>query len=201
VKKSDRQIEQTLLSLKKGNKFAFREIFDSYEKRLYYFIFSMTKSDYATEDILQEVFIKIWLKREDINTAYSFDSFIYTIAKNLTYNYLRTIANQKSLKEELWRNLTYINAQTENTLLLSEYETIVDDILETLPIQKRSIFVLSKQQGKSNQEIADLLGISPKTVKNHLWKTLQIIKVQLQPHLTDSTISIIMLLTFLYRNS
>lgn len=161
----------------------------------------MTKSDYATEDLLQEVFIKIWLKREDINTEYSFDSFIYTIAKNLTYNYLRTIANQKSLKEELWRNLTYVNEQTENTLLLSEYEAIVDDILENLPVQKRSIFVLSKQQGKSNQEIADLLGISTKTVKNHLWKTLQIIKVQLQPHLTDTTISFVILLTFLYQNS
>lgn len=180
------RLNLVLLSLKKGDEIAFREIFTMYRAKLFYFVFSLSKSDYVTEEILQEVFITLWIKRETIDVSSSFNSYIYTIARNATLNYLRGVANRESLKQELWKNLSQIHDQTQNAILLSQYQDIVNDILENIPIQKRSIYVLSKQQGKSNKEIADLLGISPKTVKNHLWKTLQTIREQLQPHLVDS---------------
>jgi len=183
---SGQPLSQLLASLIKGNRAAFKAVFELYEKRLYYFIHSITKSDYATEEILQEVFIKIWTKKETIDLEYSFDAFLFTIAKNSTYNYLRSIANQESLKKEYWKNISFLNEETENTILLGEYEDIVNDILQQIPTQKRSIFVLSKQQGKSNEEIANLLGITQKTVKNHLWKTLQIIRTGLKPYMADS---------------
>lgn len=187
---SGQSLAYLLASLKKGNRAAFEAIFDLYENRLYYFVFSITKSEYATEEILQEVFIKIWTKKETIDPKRSFESFIFTIAKNLTYNYLRNIANQQSLKEEYWKNISSLNEATKDSILLAEYEDIVHDILQQIPTQKRSIYILSKQQGKSNKEIADLLGITQKTVKNHLWKTLQIIRTQLEPHITDSVYAI-----------
>jgi RNA polymerase sigma-70 factor (ECF subfamily) len=183
---SRQPLDQLIASLKKGNRAAFKTIFELYEKRLYYFIHSITKSDYASEEILQEVFIKIWTKKETINVKHSFDAFIFTITRNATYNYLRSIANQESLKQEYWKNISSLNEETENTLLLAEYEDLVNDILENIPTQKRSIFILSKQQGKSNEEIADLLGITQKTVKNHLWKTLQTIRAELKPHMVDT---------------
>ena len=188
---SGQSLAYLLASLKKGNRAAFEAIFDLYENRLYYFVFSITKSEYATEEILQEVFIKIWTKKETIDPNRSFESFIFTIAKNLTYNYLRNIANQQSLKEEYWKNISSLNEETKDSILLAEYEDIVHDILQQIPTQKRSIYILSKQQGKSNKEIADLLGITQKTVKNHLWKTLQIIRTQLEPHITDSVYAIL----------
>ncbi|MEG3655866.1 RNA polymerase sigma-70 factor [Arenibacter palladensis] len=183
---SGQPLDQLIASLKKGNKVAFKTIFELYEKRLYYFIHSITKSDYASEEILQEVFIKIWLKKESLDVRHSFDAFLFTIAKNSTYNYLRSIASQESLKKEYYKNINSLNEETENSILLAEYEDLVNDILENIPTQKRSIFILSKQQGKSNEEIADLLGITQKTVKNHLWKTLQIIRTELKPHMADT---------------
>ena len=177
-------MEQTLISLKKGSKESFNVVFNTYQKRLYYFIYAITKSKYNTEEILQAVFIKIWTKRAVIDCSKSFDSFIFTIAKNLTYNHLRAISNRESLKQEVWQNITHISKQTEDELVFSEYTDIINDILLGIPKQKRSIYILSIEEGKSNQEIADLLGISQKTVKNHLWKTLQIIKEQLQPHIS-----------------
>lgn len=131
---------------------------------------------------MQEIFIKVWEQKEKIDLSLSFNAFIYTIAKNLTYNHLRKIANRETLKQKLWGNISYVN-EIENNMIFSEYEDILEDILGNLPQQKRSIFILSRREGMSNQEIADLLGISSKTVKNHLWKTLQMIKRQLQPHL------------------
>lgn len=180
--------EEILNDLKKGDTAAFRAIFNEYSKKLYPFVFSMTKSRYATEDIIQEVFIKIWVNREAIDSQNSFNSFIYTIARNLTYNYLRNVANSENLKQEMWKNISVLNSQTENLLQLREYENILSTILKKLPAQKKKIFVLSKKQGKSNQEIAELLEISPKTVKNHLWKTLQLIKTQLQPYISDTVL-------------
>ncbi|KQC28692.1 RNA polymerase sigma factor [Flagellimonas eckloniae] len=183
MKKPLSNSNNTLLALKRGEKSAFKSIFDQYEKGLYSFIVSITKSGYVAEEILQEVFIKIWTNRKTLDCTRSFDSYIYTVARNHTYNYLRKVANQESLKQEVWRNLEHSNHQTENMILSVEYDVILSDILEGLPLQKRSVFILSKQQGKSNQEIADLLNISPKTVKNHLWETLRLIKKQLRPHL------------------
>ncbi|MFK5974341.1 MAG: RNA polymerase sigma-70 factor [Flavobacteriaceae bacterium] len=197
MKNDTEKTAQLIVSLKNGETWAFREIFETYQTRLYHFVFSITKSNFATEDILQEVFLKIWIKKAGINVSRSFDSYIYTIAKNHTYNYLRRVSNQESLRKEVWRNLKYYNRQTENTLLLAEYENIVDDILENLPVKKRSIFILSKQQGKSNQEIANLLNISTKTVKNHLWKASKLIRLQLQPYISDTIIALLLLPSFL----
>jgi|TARA_R110000868_G_scaffold157160_2_gene384293 RNA polymerase sigma-70 factor (family 1) len=193
---SGQPLDQLLASLIKGNRSAFKTVFELYEKRLYYFIHSITKSDYATEEILQEVFIKIWTKKDTIDLDHSFEAFIFTIAKNSTYNYLRSIANQESLKKEYWKNISFLNEETENTILLEEYEGIVNDILQQIPTQKRSIFVLSKQHGKTNEEIADLLGITQKTVKNHLWKTLQIIRKELKPYMADTVYFFLISLQF-----
>ena len=185
-----------LQSLKNGDEAAFEEIFYLYQKKLYCFIFTITKSKYVTEEILQEVFIKLWSIRETINISMSFDSFIYTITRNLTYNYIREIGNRNSLKQELWKNVCYFHEQTENDIFYKEYKNIVDGIVDKLPIQKKSIFILSKEEGKSNQEIADLLGIAPKTVKNHLWKTLQIIRLQLQPYIKTITAALLLINLF-----
>ncbi len=175
--------KEQLLALKRGDKAAFKWLFTMYEKKLYAFIFSIAKSDYVAEEILQEVFIKLWMKRETLDSAKSLDAFIFKIARNMTYNYLRGVASQEALKRELWKNIVHNKEQEDDKVLLENYEKIVSTILKDIPPQKRNVFILSKQQGKSNQEIADLLGISPKTVKNHLWKTLQIIREQAKPHL------------------
>ncbi|MEX0314709.1 MAG: RNA polymerase sigma factor [Allomuricauda sp.] len=186
MKKVDLNQKRLLQSLKKGDEAAFKSIFDLCHKDLYRFILSITKSEYAAEEILQEVFVKLWRVRKSIDTSRSFRSFLYTMTRNHTYNYLRAIAHQEALKKELWKNIVLSSQSTEDSVLFAEYETILNSILDHLPQQKRNIYILSRKEGKSNQEIADLLGISQKTVKNHLWKTLQFIKIQLQPHLTDN---------------
>lgn len=172
--------------LKAGNSDSFKEVFILFEKKLYYFVFSITKSEYIAEEIIQEVFIKVWENRESLDPSRSFDSFIYTMTRNLTYNYLRDASHRQSIQNELWTNINHHYLQVEEEVILAEYQELVQEIVRDLPQQKRSIYQMSREQGKSNSEIAYILGLSPKTVKNHLWETMRIIKSKLGPYLENS---------------
>ncbi|GAA5224935.1 RNA polymerase sigma factor [Membranihabitans marinus] len=169
-----------------GNTSSFKQLYLLFERRLFHFVFSFTKSEYLSEEIVQEVFIKIWEGRRDININRSFDSYLYTMTRNLTYNYLRDSSRRKEIREELWINISNMHHQVETEIIFSEYQDIVAEIIEKLPQQKRSIYQLSKLEGRSHSEIAELLGISKKTVKNHLWKTMDIIRNQLQPFIKET---------------
>ncbi len=182
--------------LKAGQPCSFREFFILFEKKLYRFVFSITKSEYISEEIIQEVFIKVWEKRETLEASQSFDAFIFTMTRNLTYNYLRDASRRKSIRDELWTNISQEQERVESDLIFEEYKGILEDIIQKLPQQNRSIYVLSREHGKSNSEIAELLGISQKTVRNHLWKSMAIIRNQLQPYL-DDTLKILVLIYFL----
>lgn len=177
---------ELIQSLKAGNPLAFKKVFVLYERKLQFFVFSLTKSDYISEEIVQEVFTKVWTLRESLDPARSFESFIFTMTRNMTYNYLRDASRRESIRQELWTNIAAQHQNVESDVILAEYNDIVDDIVRNLPQQKRSIYELSRQQGKSNSEIADILGISKKTVKNHLWKTMTIIRSQLEPYMEDT---------------
>jgi RNA polymerase sigma-70 factor (ECF subfamily) len=173
-----------LRALKKGDKQAFANIYNQYHKRIYAFAFSITKSEYASEEILQNVFITLWKHKSKVDPSKSFDAFIFTITRNAAYNFLREVANRDSLKKELWQRIKSLNKQAYNDLIFNEYGDIVDNIVEALPKQQKAVYILSKEEGKTNKEIAELLGITEKTVKNHLWKATKLIRKQLTPHIS-----------------
>lgn len=196
MKNSNSEIisKELLKGFSKGDRAAFRAIFELMEPRLHGFVFSYTKSDYIAEEIVQEIFIKIWERREEIKLSGSFSAFLYTMARNRTLNYLRNASQRAVIRDELWKNVSLLQEDTEAKMIFSEYREIVDDIIDHLPRKKRSIYIMSREEGKTNAEIADILGISPKTVKNHLWKIFETIKIQLRPHL-ENTIKLLFLLS------
>src|SRR5690606_875907 len=188
---------ELISSLKAGNPLAFKQVFLLYERRLYHFVFSITKSEYISEEIVQEAFTRIWVNRDSLDPFRSFESFIFTVARHLTYNYLRDAARRESIREEMWMNISIQQQHVDSELILAEYNEIVEDIVRNLPQQKRSIYELSRRQGKSNSEIAAMLGISPKTVKNHLWNTMSTIRSQLKPYLEETIRLMIYFMIFL----
>lgn len=190
--------KQFINSLKKGDVEAFQALIAEYQSRLYNFAFSLTKSKYISEEIFQEVFIKIWVNRHNLNSDLNLNAYIFKIAKNLILNHLRKVANQDSLKENLWNNITQVHSNTEESIVLKDYLHITEQIIQKLPEQKKNIFILSKFEGKTNEEIAVQLGIKQKTVKNHLWKSTQFIKEQLQYYLTDSAYSILIIFSIFF---
>lgn len=151
-----------------GNEKAFRKLFDTYRNDLYKFSLSMVFSKPYAEEIVQDVFLNLWLKRETINPELSFKSYLFTITRNKTISFLKKAANNKKLREEIFYKSQKSVNPTECYMREEELKIIKKEALDLLPPRRRLIFEMSRNDGKSYEEIAGELGISPNTVRNQM---------------------------------
>lgn len=153
--------------LKEGNLQAFGILFDRYGKRLYHFSMGYLKSAEDAEEIVQEVFLKIWDKRADLSTEKSLESYLFTIARNVILNTIR-----KSKYERTYGNFLKIypekNVLLDEELNFHELERAYQAAIEQLSPRRKEIFQLSREQALSNAEIAAKMDISVKTVENQM---------------------------------
>ena len=164
-------------------------IYEKYSKRLYGFVFRYVKQKADTEGIVQEVFIKIWKSRDKIDVYSSFESFLFTIAHNATVNLLKKRATEQKYAEHV-KSLQRIEETYELTdeIQYKELKQKYQDLLNELTPRKKEIFQLSREEGLNNREIANKLGISVQTVKNHLVTTLSFLKSKLDNGLLISAL-------------
>lgn len=173
--------EQLFELLRCSDERAFTEIFFRYDKRIYKFIFKMVKDDSIATDITQEVFIKIWKKRELLVDIHNAEAYIFTIASNLTLNQIKKSLREAHIREMLQTIQRQNNAyNADNTLLLHDSEALILDIVEALPPQQKRIYQLSREQGLNYNEISSTMKISSNTVRNHLVKALHTIRTRIE---------------------
>lgn len=183
--------------MSKGDQAAFTRIFDYYEPRIYPFVLKMTRSEVSAEEIVQELFIKLWTNRETAAQIENPRSYIFKMATNRTVGYMKTMARRVRIVEKVTGQVTLERNVTEEMLDLKETEEIINKAVEQLPEQQKKVYMLSRQQGLNAEEIAARLDLSPKTVKNHLTEALRFIKEQLQ----SSPGTAIALIIFLVKNA
>lgn len=166
--------------LKKDDMKAFDIIYKKYSRRLYGFVFRYIKQEADTEEIVQDVFIKIWKSRTKIDVNFSFESFLFTVAHNATINLLKKRATEQKYIEYV-KSLQIINESYElyDEIHYKELKQEFQGLVNELSPRQKEIFQLSREEGLSNKEIADKLGISIQTVKNHLVTTLSFFKSKL----------------------
>jgi RNA polymerase sigma-70 factor (ECF subfamily) len=173
-------LEKVLNELSKDNDSSLEELFNYYYPRLFNFSKSFLKIEDGIDDILQEVFVKIWQKRKSIKNATTFNSYIFTITRNLLLNELRSRLNNQNIKEEVRK----LSIASEYSLLEKiEYEDLkekVDNIVSELPKRQKEIFILSRTEGLSQKEIAEKLKISTKTVEYHITLAIRLLKDKLK---------------------
>lgn len=171
-----------LQALQKGNEDAFEVLFNTYSQRLYYVAFQYLNDREETLEIVQEVFLKVWLNRENINPELPFIPYIIRIAKNLILNK----AKKKLVENAYISFLEYKNDlssfPTEEQVLFNEVSEIVNRLIDKFPPRRKEIFVLSRRSGLSVREIAQTLHISESTVENHINKALKTIKSKLKAY-------------------
>jgi len=151
-----------------GNVAAFRRLFDAYNKRLYAVALKMTKSAYAAEEITQEIFTSLWENRANLASVDNPTAYIFTVAYNKTFRYLKAIAADTRLLTSLESRLSNAHNDTQEWLDVNETRSLIDAVVKTLSPQRQQIFKLSREEGLSHKEIADQLHISPLTVKKQM---------------------------------
>ncbi|WP_316816154.1 RNA polymerase sigma factor [Pedobacter nyackensis] len=162
--------QDILLKLKGGEEPAFGKLYVHYSEMIYARLLRLLKDTDVADEIIQDLFLKIWEKREQINTTQSFKSYLYTIAENLVYDHFRKVARDRKLQEKFRRITTELYTHTEEDLLSKESKEIIDKAIATLSPQRKTAFILCKVEGRSYDEAAEIMGVSASTVSNHLVK-------------------------------
>jgi len=186
---------ELILLIQKDDRVAFYHIYERYSKRLYGFVLRYIKQNEDAEEIVQEVFVKIWESRNKIDAYSSFESFLFTIAYNTTISLLRKRTNEQKYLEHL-KSIQQPNNSPDliDEIQYNELNNRVQALLNELTPRQKEIFQLSREEGLSHDEIAKKLDISVNTVKKHMGNTLSFLKYQIDSSLT---INLLYLLFFL----
>lgn len=175
--KRNYNIEATLLKgLKKSRPDCFKRLFDAYSQPLFRFSLGYLKSEEEAEDVVQEVFLKIWKKRQEIDTSKSFNSYIFTIALNSIRRHFNELAVQHSLKHDI---LTSVYDDDNYVDEYADYEELLEKLelaIEKMPVRRKEIFLRKKIDCKSLKEISEEYHISIKTVEYHITEAMKFLR-------------------------
>ncbi|MEL7588251.1 MAG: RNA polymerase sigma-70 factor [Prolixibacteraceae bacterium] len=176
--------------IRAGDEAAFKVIYNRYIQRLYYFIREYVPFNDIVENIIQETMMALWEKRSQLAADSNLGAWLFTVAKNNCLYKIRDSRYQqkrfqpaKISDQELKLNMEAIEVLDTSQLIFSEIEKIIEDTLEQLPPQCRTVFRLSRFEALKNKEIAEELGISEKTVEGHITKALKVLRGSLKDYL------------------
>lgn len=173
-------LDKIIAELAQGKSSSLDELFYYYYPRLYNFSKTFLKSEDGIDDVLQEVFIKIWQNRENIKSKTTFNAYIYTITRNLLFNELRSRLNNQKTRDELEKLSVAGEYESFGEAEFNDLKEKIEKVIDELPPRQREIFKLSRTEGLSHKEIADKLKITAKTVEYHITQSTSFIKQKLR---------------------
>lgn len=177
-----------ILSLKKGEKSAYKEIYDDFFGMLYHLSCQYLHDELIAEEIVQDTFLKLWEIRKTLNEQFNIRNYLYTLTKNNCLNCLRNqkiaLKHQKSL---LYFEIQYNEMALERLGSYIEYEELiqrVDRTISSLPEELKGTFLLSRDEELSYKKIAAIQSVSVKTIEARISKVLKILRLELKDYLT-----------------
>ena len=182
-----------LYEIASGNEDAFELLFEQQRGRLYNYMLKITKSKVVAEEIVLDVFLKLWIGRELLPEIKNMDAFLNKVAYNKALDFLKIASRKKEIHRLVAKQIeTCKEQEADHKLLDSEYQSILKKALDQLSPQRRIIFTLSRMEGLTNEEIAQQLQLSRNTVRNTLHESLQSIREYLRQ---NNLLSMIILFT------
>ncbi len=168
--------EKTLKALQKGDVKAFEKIYYLYNGHVFNFIHGMLRESTVAKDLTQDVFVQIWNKRTDIDSANNFEGYLFTVAKNSVYLHLRRKVLFDNYVVKMEPEPEYKEPDVDKILDNKLFEEKITRLIKELPEARRKIFLLYWKSDMNYREIADLLSISDKTVATQVRRTLDFLK-------------------------
>lgn len=172
-------IKSLLLRIAQGDESALGDLIDVYGPKLLAFCLKFIPEQALAEELVQDTFLKIWNNRQKLTKILSPEAYLFTMAKHLCLDYLRKIKKENELKTELLQKKEVSHNLVDDFIISKQYEELLSTVIKNLPQRQREIFEMSRHQGKSHKEIAQILGISPKTVDEHMSRALKAIRKQI----------------------
>jgi len=173
-------LPDAIAALRAGDISVFEKIYDLFEPRLFAFAMHLVGQKEEAEEIIQEVFLKLWERRSQPDPEQNFEGYLFSIAKNIAYNRGRRRAYEFAFAQYFSATGADSRCFTEETVAYRDLERLLEDTYAEMPPVRRQVFVLSRLEGKSNGEIARLLNTSISNIENHLHKALKVIREKLR---------------------
>ena len=172
-----------LEKLKTGDIACFELLYSKYSGKLYNYVLSLSKGDfYLAEEIVQNVFVKIWEIRQHISTEGSFNSFVYTVGRNMFLNVVKSRLQEHLYHDYVVDHEAVLDNSVEKEIEYKMLEEQINRLIEQLPPARRNIYILSRVKNLPNKEIAALLDISENTVESQLNNATQFMRKNLLPY-------------------
>lgn len=160
-------------------------LFDTYKHRVHGYIQHITGDFHVAEELTQEVFIRLWKKRDKFPAIENKDKYIFRMAHNASMDWFQKMALDARLAAEVKRRLKVVDNNVDDHVKLKEAQALLEKALDTLSPKRREVFELSRKKGLKLQEIADQMGISFHTANHHLVAALQQIRSYFVEHSQD----------------
>jgi len=176
--------DQALVSLiQQDNHHAFMQLYNRYSGLLYVYATRITRNDEAAEDLVQDVFASLWDKRHTLELKSDLASYLYSAVRYRFFD----LVDKRKVRSDYFDRLTHFaetaSPQTDQHLLEKELIGLVERAIASLPDRMRRIFELSRKEHLTNKEIAEMLRLSEKTVKNNLSLAVKNLKKKLGPYI------------------
>ncbi|HEY4334927.1 MAG TPA: RNA polymerase sigma-70 factor [Puia sp.] len=183
MQKEDHHNEQELLRLlAQDDMQAYQQLFERYWDQVYGAVLRLTKTPEEAKDLAQDIFLKLWDKREKLTEVRNFRSYLFTISRNLVYDQLRTKVFRESNREFLVNYFSYNRSSPQELLEQKELGAVLNGAIASLPPQLRKVFNLHRIEGLTHEEIAEKLNITPISSKTYMVRALMTLRREIRKH-------------------
>ena len=169
-----------LLALNKSDVEAFTTIYERYNKMLYVIAYKYLKETFGAEDIVQQAFLKLWETRSFLDPTMNLRNYLYTMVKNMVLNEIRNNTTAMEKNYELVQSSPEFEDELMTLLEKKELRRLFIQITHELPVQEGRVCRLKLLKEYSNQEVAEVLGVSLATVKTHYSLGMKVIRTKMQ---------------------
>ena len=184
---------ELLVQIACRNEQAFKTLFEHYRDRLFHYVSGIIKSREVAEELVMDVFLKVWLGKGLVTQIENMDAFLFRVAYNKSIDFLRHASRSPSFRHLLWNELQPgAEAEAESRMMNREFEKCLRDAILQLPRQRQQVYRLSREKGLSHAEIAGQLHLSKHTISNHIVESQRFIRSYLARHV-DLALLIVLL--------
>ncbi len=176
--------EQLIISLRKGDAGAFTEIYERYWNKLLVYTMRVIRQQHDAEDIVQELFVSIWRRRDVLDIEHALSTYLYNSVRYLAFRYIEKNSTYSDYLQQLAARIAGEEVSVpglEAEIFGRELEGQIDQLIRQLPEKMQEVFILSRRHHLSYKEIAERLSISEETVRKQVYKSLQILRSRLGP--------------------